>query len=67
MVAPQSPIGQLDACKPRDKLEVRSAVEGERFTCFAVTPVVSAFVDAWSRRTHAQGDAVIAARRLPAQ
>jgi len=30
---------------------VRSVVEGSRFTCFAVTPVVSALVDAWSRRS----------------
>jgi hypothetical protein len=30
-----------------------------------VAPVVSAFVDAWSRNSHAQEHGVIAARRLP--
>ena len=67
MVAPQRPIGQLDALKTAGQAEV---VEGSRFTCFVLTPVVSALVDAWSRRTgrtHAQEDAVIAARRLPWQ
>jgi hypothetical protein len=72
-LSPSSPIGQSDArCTAGQAWSWRCVrawwwkrLPIHVFRGEVVTPVASAFVDAWSRNSHAQEDSVIAARRLP--